>query len=115
QAQRDSGDRYEAALALVLFAFDAWCLWLVYAIARRVYPNDDVVARAGRLFGYTVTTGLCGLIMYDRQDIIVAWLALLAIWALVVGRPRLGYAILALGAAYKLVPVLLLPVWVMAA
>jgi len=115
QAEHDEQDRYEAALGFVLFGIDAWCLWLVYAIARRIYPNDEPLARAGRMLGYVVTTGACGLILYDRQDLLVGWLALLALWALATGRPRLGYAILAAGAAYKLVPALLLPVWVMAA
>ncbi len=115
QAERDVGDRYEAALTLILFAIDSWSLWLVYAIARRVYPNDDTVARVGRLFGYVLTTGLTGLILYDRQDLLIGWLALLALWALAAGHPRLGYTLLMVGTAYKLVPILLLPVWVMAA
>lgn len=115
EPEHDAGDRYEAALTFVLFVLDAWCLWLVHAIARRVYPNDDAVARVGRLLKYVITTSTCGLILYDRQDLVVGWLALLALWALANGRPRLGYALLALGTAYKLVPVLLMPIWVMAA
>ena len=115
QAERDIGDRYEAALTLILFAIDSWSLWLVYAIARRVYPNDDAVARVGRLFGYLLTTGLTGLILYDRQDLLIGWLALLALWSLAAGHPRLGYVLLMVGTAYKLVPVLLLPIWVLAA
>lgn len=115
EAERDVGDRYEAALGFVLFAVDVWCLWLVHVIARRVYPNEDHVTHVGRLAGYALTTGALGLILYDRQDLVVGLLALLALWALAAGRPRAGYALLVVGTAYKLVPVLLLPVWVMAA
>ncbi len=113
--QHGVDDRYEAALGLVLFVLDVWCLWLVHAIVRRVYPGDGAVVRAARLLGYAVFTGLTGLILYDRQDLVVAWFALLAIRFLCVGRPRAGYVILMIGAAYKLVPMLLLPVWVLAA
>jgi predicted membrane-bound dolichyl-phosphate-mannose-protein mannosyltransferase len=47
----------------------------------------------------------------DRQDLVVGWFALLALLALALGRPRVGYAVLAVGTAYKLVTALLLPVW----
>lgn len=114
-AERLSGDRYEVALGLVLFAVDATCLALVHAIARRVYPSDGPRERAGRLLAYTVFTGSLGLILFDRQDLVVGLVALLAVWALAAGRPTIGYVLLVLGTAYKLVPVLLLPVWVLAA
>jgi hypothetical protein len=115
QDQRDADDQYEAALGLTLFALDAWCLWLVFAIARRVYPDETPLIRVGRLLVYSVSVGLCGLILFDRQDLVVAWLGLLALWCLTVSRPRPGYAALVIGAAYKMVPALLLPVWVIAA
>lgn len=114
QDKRDADDQYEAALGFVLFALDAWCLWLVFAIVQRAYPLEAPLTRAARLFGYVLVTSPCGLILYDRQDLVVAWLALLAIRALGAGWPRLGYAILVVGTAYKLVPALLLPVWVIA-
>ncbi|MDB5312712.1 MAG: hypothetical protein JWO38_6914 [Gemmataceae bacterium] len=114
-AEHDEGDRYEVAFGLILFAVDVGCLGLVYLIARRVYPAEGHVARVGRMAGYVVATGALGLILYDRQDLVVGLVALLALWALAAGRPAVGYAVLTLGTAYKLVPVLLIPVWVMAA
>ena len=113
--KRDSDDQYEAALSFLLFIADAACLVLVYVIARRVYPHEPHGVRLARLLGYGVLTAILGPILYDRQDIIVALFALLALVALMHGRPRLGYAILVVGTAYKLVPALLLPVWVLAA
>ncbi len=114
-AERDAGDRYEVALGLVLFAVDTASLALVWLIARRVYPHEPPLVRVGRLAGYVVTTSTVGLILYDRLDAVVAFSALLAVWALAAGRPRVGYAVLAAGAAFKLVPALLLPLWVLAA
>jgi hypothetical protein len=114
-AERDAGDRYEVALGLVLFAVDAASLALVWLIARRVYPHEPPLARVGRLVGYVAATSTVGLILYDRQDPVVGLTALAAVWALAAGRPRVGYAVLVAGAAFKLVPVLLLPVWVFAA
>ena len=64
---------------------------------------------------YVAATSTSGLILFDRQDLLVAWVALLAMWCLAANKPRLGYAVLVLGTAYKLVPILLLPVWVIAA
>ena len=113
--ERDAGDRYEVALGLVLVAVDVACLVLVYVVARRVYPAEDHVARLGRLAAYAVAVGALGLIVYDRLDLVVGLAALLALWAIAAGRPVAGYALLAVGTAYKLVPVLLLPVWVLAA
>ena len=114
-AERDAGDRYEVALGLVLFAVDAASLALVWLVARCAYPHESPLARVGRLAGYVAATSTVGLILYDRLDPVVAFAALLAVWALAAGRPRVGYAVLAAGAAVKLVPALLLPVWVLAA
>lgn len=115
EGRGDVLSRYEVALGLVLFAVDVSCLVLVYLIARKLYPNETRARRVGRLVLYALLTGLLGLILYDRQDLVVAWFALLALLALAHGRPTVGYAILVLGTAYKLVPALLLPVWVLAA
>jgi hypothetical protein len=112
---QEAGDRYEVALGLVLFAVDVGCLVLVWLIARRTYPTESTLARTARLIAYTIGTGAIGLILYDRQDLIVGAAALLAVLALATGRPAVGYAILTLGTGYKLVPALLLPVWVLAA
>ncbi|MBX9622529.1 MAG: hypothetical protein K2X82_01815 [Gemmataceae bacterium] len=114
-AERLSGSRFEVGLGIVLFAVDVACLVLVYLIARRAYPADGPRELAARLIAYTLFTGALGLILYDRQDLVVGLAALLAVWLLALGRPWAGYVVLVLGTAYKLVPVLLLPVWVLAA
>lgn len=107
--------RYEAALGLVLAGVDLACLALVYLIGRRIYPNESHPRRALRLLVYTLATGALGFILYDRQDPVVALVALVALYTLIRGWSVVGYALLTLGTAYKLVPALLLPVWVFAA
>jgi hypothetical protein len=106
--------RYEVALGLVLFAVDVACLLLVYLVARRVYPDDDPMTRLGRLALYVAATTAIGLILYDRQDLVVGFVAVLAVAAFARGWPVVAYAVLAVGAAYKLVPVLLVPLFVLA-
>jgi hypothetical protein len=106
--------RYEVALGLVLFAVDVACLALVYLIAKRIYPDDDGFTRLGRLVIYIATTSALGLILYDRQDLVVAFVAVLAVAALARGWAFAAYVVLAAGTAYKLVPVLLLPPCVLA-
>ena len=112
--EHEAGDRYEVGLGIVLFAVDVACLVLVYFIARKTYPNEGRRARIGRLVGYAVATGLLGLILYDRQDLVCGFFALLALLALAHGRSAIGYALLTVGTGYKLVPALLLPIWVLA-
>ena len=106
--------RYEVALGLVLFAVDVACLLLVYSIARRIYPNDDPATRIGRLWLYVAGTTALGLIVYDRQDLVVGFVALVAVAGFARGWSIATYAVLAAGVAYKLVPLLLVPFWVLA-
>jgi hypothetical protein len=106
--------RYEVALGLVLFAVDVACLLLVHSIARRIYPDDTPRMHLARLWLYVAGTTALGLIMYDRQDLVVGFVALLALTAFVRGWQVAAYAVLAAGVAYKLVPLLLVPFWVAA-
>jgi hypothetical protein len=106
--------RYEVALGLVLFAVDVACLLLVHFIARRIFPDDSPRTHLARLWLYVVGTAALGLIMYDRQDLVVGFVALLALAAFVRGWRLAAYAVLAAGVAYKLVPILLVPFWVVA-
>ena len=112
-AGRDSA-RFELALGLVLFAVDVSCLVLVYLIARRIYPDDGPYDRLGRLALYVAATTAIGLILFDRQDLVVALVAMVALAAFSRGWSVLAYAVLTAGTAYKLVPVLLVPLWVFA-
>ena len=109
-----AGARYEVALGVVLFAFDLACLALVFVIARHVYPIEGPVGHTIRLAVYVVTTTASGLILYDRQDLVVGLVPLVAIRAFLRNWSVVAYAVLTLGVAYKLVPLLLFPLWVFA-
>jgi len=106
--------RYEVALGLVLFLADVGCMLLVHLIARRIYPDDAPATHLARLWLYIAATTALGLIMYDRQDLVVGFVALLALAAFARGWRFAAYAVLAAGVAYKLVPLLLVPFWVVA-
>ena len=71
--------RYEVALGAALFAVDVACLVLVGLVARRAYPEEGPVALAGRMAAYVAATTACGLILYDRQDLVVGLFPLLAL------------------------------------
>jgi hypothetical protein len=103
--------RFQVALGLVLFALDLAALLLIASLTRR----DDPRARTWRLGLYIAVTAALGPILYDRLDLVVGVIAFLAVAAAARGWPVAGYALLTAGAAFKVVPVLLLPVLVIAA
>ena len=97
--------RYEVALGLVLFAVDIACLALVHFIGKWLYPHDGPVHLV-RLVLYVAATTALGLILYDRQDLVVASVAAMAVGAVARGWSVPAYLVLAAGTAYKLVPIL---------
>jgi hypothetical protein len=108
------GPRFEAGLGVVLFAADVWCLLLIHGLARQAYPHEGPAARLARLAAYALFTGVLGPILFDRLDLVVGLFAVLAVCAFANARPAVAYAVLALGTGYKLVPAVLLPVFVLA-
>jgi hypothetical protein len=106
--------RYEVALGLVLFAVDATCLALVHFIGKWLYPRDGSFVHLARLVLYVAATTAQGLILYDRQDLVVAFVAVMAVGAVARGWSLPAYLVLAAGTAYKLIPILLLPLSVLA-
>jgi hypothetical protein len=108
----DSGlARFQVALGLVLVAIDLGLLLLVARHGRDLQPNDRG-AQTWRLGLYVAGTAALGPILYDRLDLVVGAVALVAVGA---RRPCLSYALLAAGAAFKVVPVLLVPLFITAA
>ena len=103
--------RFQVALGLVLFVLDLATLLLLAHFTR----NDDPRERTWRLGLYVAITAALGPILYDRLDLVLGATALVCARALRRGWPVASYAVLALGAAFKIVPVLLVPVFVLAA
>ena len=103
--------RFQVALGLVLFMVD------LAALAPRLLCSAEKATReqTWRLGLYVAITAALGPILYDRLDLIVGFSAIVALAALGRGWPIASYAILTAGAAFKIVPVLLVPVFVLAA
>lgn len=106
--------RFQVALGQTLGAIDLGLLLLLARIGSTLEPNDRRT-RTWRLGLYVASTAALGPILLDRLDLVVGAAALLAMWALGAGRPVLAYALLTAGAAFKVVPAVLLPAFVIAA
>jgi hypothetical protein len=100
---------YRRGLAVVDVLLFAALAWLV----RRLYPSEAPQQQAGRLLFYVATTLALWHLLYDRLDLIQALAVTLAL-ALLVGRRHYAwsFAALALAVNFKLVPLVLAPVWV---
>jgi hypothetical protein len=107
---------YILAYRLEMLAWDLATFALVALLVLRLYPQESPFARACRLMLYLLGTALMGHLLYMRLDIALAALLMAALYLLVV---RVHYVwpllLLALGIHFKLVPVVLLPVFVLGA
>jgi hypothetical protein len=103
---------YRRGLAVVDVLLFAALAWLV----RRLFPAESPRRQAGRLLFYVAATLAVWHLLYDRLDLIQALAVTLAL-ALLVGRRHYAwsFAVLALAVNFKLVPLVLAPVWVVGA
>jgi hypothetical protein len=101
--------RFQVAIGLVLFAIDLAALLLIAILTR----GDEPRVRTWRLGLYVAIAAVLGPILYDRLDLVVAAIALVAVAAAARGWPVVSYVLLTAGAAFKVVPALLMPVLVL--
>jgi hypothetical protein len=103
---------YRRGLAVVDVLLFLTVAWLV----RRIYSAEEPHRQAGRLLFYVAGTLALWHLLYDRLDLIQAMGVTLAL-ALLVGRRHYAwsFAVLALAINFKLVPLVLAPVWVVGA
>ena len=106
--------RFQVAFGLTIGLIDLSLLLLIARLGGSLEPNDPQT-RTWRSGLYVAGTAALGPILLDRLDLVVGAAALVAVVALGRGRPALAYALLAAGAAFKVVPAVLLPVFVVAA
>jgi hypothetical protein len=100
---------YGISFAVEMLLIDAATLWLVQRAARRYVPGDSTGLRSGLL--YVALTFLSGAILQKFE--LAAGLACLAcLVALISGRYRLSYSLLALATLNKGYPLLASPVLV---
>jgi hypothetical protein len=89
---------------------------LLVVLVRRFFPGESKGEWGQRLLIYTASTLVLWHLLYDRLDLLLVALVVLAL-ALLAGRLHYGwsFAVLAGAVLYKLVPVILAPIWVVGA
>jgi hypothetical protein len=96
-----------AAVDLILFVLLLW--WVP-----RLFPQEGSREQTKRLLVYLASTAALWHLLYDRLDLLVAFLVMLA---LTLSWSRRHYAwsfvVLALGINFKVTPLVLAPVWVL--
>lgn len=106
--------RFQVAFGLTIGLIDLGLLLLLARLSHDLEPND-ARTQTWRLGLYVAGTAALGPILLDRLDLVVGAAALGAVAALGSGRPWLAYTLLTAGAAFKVVPAVLLPAFVIGA
>jgi hypothetical protein len=112
-APRDFAAAYTVAYRRGLAVVDVLLFLTLAWLVRRLYPHESGPRQTRRLLFYVAGTTALWHLLYDRLDLIQALAITLAL-ALLVGRRHHGwsFAALALAINFKLVPLVLAPVWV---
>jgi hypothetical protein len=103
---------YRIGMAII----DLLVLLLLVRLVRQLYPQESNREQARRLLVYVIGTMALWHLLYDRLDLLLTFLLLLAFALLTSPDHYLwSFAGLALGINFKLVPLVLAPVWVLGA
>jgi hypothetical protein len=107
--------RYSMAFRAGMAIVDGGLFLLLVVLARRLYLRSGRQGVGYRLLLYMACTLVLWHQLYDRLDLIQAFLVLLSL-TLLTSRLHYfwSYAVLALAILFKLVPVVLVPLWVIA-
>jgi hypothetical protein len=107
---------YMAAYPVVMLAADVLLFLLIIALARRLYPKAGPVRRAVPPALYVLATAALGPLLYTRMDLVLALLVTASLY-LLTSRVHwaVSFAVLAAAVNFKLVPLVLGPVWVLGA
>jgi hypothetical protein len=106
---------YASVFRLLMALVDGLGFGLVWWLAARLYPDEGPVPQALRLGLYTVAGFLLGHVLYDRLDQLLA-VAIVATLALLLTRARPVWFLAGLAVAIhlKLIPLLLVPLLLLA-
>jgi hypothetical protein len=103
---------FRAAMAVI----DAALFFLVVVLVRRLFPTATGEETGARLLLYVASTLVVWHLLYDRMDLVLAALVLLSLALLTSRRhPGWSFAVLATAVLFKIVPVVLVPLWVVGA
>lgn len=105
---------YYTLFRLQLFIIDLLGIWIMSRIVGWLYPNENMREHAIRLGLLVLTTGILGTLVYSRLDYPLGLLVALSLGLLLTQRTHLSRLLIAVGILFKLIPVILVPVWVVA-
>lgn len=106
--------RYVLAYRVLMAIVDVLVFLLLARLIPRLFPDEGPAVHQERLAVYVLCGVVLGHMLYDRLDLVLGGLLLLAL-ALLVSRTHYGWSFVALAAAvnFKVIPVILFPVWVL--
>jgi hypothetical protein len=113
QPAADYLEKYRLAFRLSMAIVDVGLAALVLWLVKRLYGSENGSDQLVRLLVYVASTALLWHLLYDRLDLLLAALVLLAL-ALLYSRLHYAwsFALLAVAINFKVVPVVLAPVWI---
>lgn len=116
---RDTADKqrfheaYTAVYQRLLALVDVALFVVVVVLVRRLFAGESVNAQAERILAYILASLALWPLLYDRLDLVVAFLIAVGFWALVSPAPWIvSMAVLAAAINFKLIPLILAPIWV---
>lgn len=116
QAPLDFVRRYYVTYRLGLAVVDLLLFLLLLRLVPWLFPEESGREQTQRLLVYLISTVALGHLFYDRLDLLLTLLMVLAL-TLLLSRWHYGwsFAVLAVGIAFKLAPAVLAPVWILGA
>jgi hypothetical protein len=104
---------YKLAHRCVVVLIFLLTIWLVRRLCASCFPGDSDWEQFHRLLVFLASSLLSGYVLLDRLDLALAALVAASLGLLVRGRPLLSLAVLAAAIAFKLVPIILVPIWLL--
>jgi hypothetical protein len=111
----ESGEgAYYAAYRLSLAVVDLILFFLLLPLVPRLFPQESRREQTQRLLVYLVSTAALWHLLYDRLDLLLALVVMLALTLLLSWcHYAWSFAVLALAINFKLAPLVLAPVWIL--
>lgn len=105
---------YTILFRLQLFLIDLLGIWMMSQVIGWLFPKEGERERALRLGLLVLCSGILGTLVYSRLDYPLGLLLALSLGLLLTQRTHLSRLLVAVGILFKLIPVILVPVWIVA-
>jgi hypothetical protein len=111
----DGFELYRGLFRVEMALFDLLAFAILFWVVKRWFAHESAWRRTKRLLMFVAGGLLLPTLLYSRLDLALGALVLLSLALLVSGRHYVwSFALLAVAINFKLVPVVLIPVWVVA-